>query len=260
MAYPTDDILGYPISTRPLNDIIREVILWLNSDDDKVRYIACVNPHSLEIARKDREFDFAIRSAQFIVPDGFGVILASKILGGSLQNRVTGMDLFIGLSRLLCNQKVRYSYFFLGSTEENLKSIEKKLALDFPHIRLAGSYSPPFKACFDSKENELMVEMVNKAAPDVLWVGMTAPKQEKWVYENKDRLNVKVIGPIGAVFDFYSGRIKRSHPFFQKYGLEWLPRFLREPRRLWRRNIISNPAFLWRVVAYRFGKIRGSRP
>ena len=96
-----------------------------------------------------------------------------------------------------------------------------------------------------------MIEAVNTAKPDVLWVGMTAPKQEKWIYQNRDKLDVKFIGAIGAVFDFYAGTVKRPHPIFQKMGLEWLPRLCSEPRRLWRRNFVSNPLFMLRVIKAR---------
>ena len=99
-----------------------------------------------------------------------------------------------------------------------------------------------------------MVEAINRAKPDVLWVGMTAPKQEKWVRQHRDRLEVRFIGPVGAVFDFFIGRVQRSHPLFQRLGLEWLPRLLQEPRRLWRRNFISNPSFLLRVLRARLAR------
>jgi N-acetylglucosaminyldiphosphoundecaprenol N-acetyl-beta-D-mannosaminyltransferase len=127
-----------------------------------------------------------------------------------------------------------------------------KMESDFSNIWVAGIFSPPFKEEFTHEENLMMIETINRAKPDVLWVGMTAPKQEKWVYENREKLNVKLLGPIGAVFDFYTGKVKRSATIFQKSGLEWLPRFLQEPRRLWKRNLISNPKFILRVIRYRF--------
>jgi N-acetylglucosaminyldiphosphoundecaprenol N-acetyl-beta-D-mannosaminyltransferase len=123
---------------------------------------------------------------------------------------------------------------------------------DFRNIRVVGTFSPPFKEEFSHEENLMVIEIINRAKPDVLWVGMTAPKQEKWIYENRDKLDVKLLGPIGAVFDFYTGNVKRSAPIYQKTGLEWLPRFLREPRRMWRRNLVSNPRFLLRIIGQRF--------
>jgi N-acetylglucosaminyldiphosphoundecaprenol N-acetyl-beta-D-mannosaminyltransferase len=122
-----------------------------------------------------------------------------------------------------------------------------------------GTFSPPFKEDFSHEENLTMIETINRAKPDVLWVGMTAPKQEKWIYENREKLDVKLLGPVGAVFDFYTGKVKRSAPIFQKTGLEWLPRFLREPRRLWKRNLISTPRFILRVICSKKEK-RGQAP
>ena len=133
--------------------------------------------------------------------------------------------------------------------------IKERMSIDFPNVKVVGTFSPPFKEDFTDDENDLMVEAINRVNPDILWVGMTAPKQEKWIYKNKERLQTKFIGAIGAVFDFYAGTKKRSHPWFQEHGLEWLPRFLREPRRLWRRNFISTPSFFYRIIKYRLAGI-----
>ena len=242
-------ILNYPISSLSKDDCLSVIVKWIWGAA-QAKYFVCANPHSLEVARKDAGFDLAIRNADLVVPDGVGIVIASKILGGSIRERVTGMDIFLGLSEAL-NKETGYSYFFLGSTEQNLIKIKEKMHADFPNITVAGTYSPLFKPEFSEEDNKLMVEAINQAEPDVLWVGMTAPKQEKWIQQNKDRLKVKFIGAIGAVFDFYTGNVKRAHPIFQKLGLEWLPRLLREPRRLWRRNFISNPSFLFRVIRHR---------
>lgn len=117
-----------------------------------------------------------------------------------------------------------------------------------PKIQLAGTCSPPFKESFSAEDIDAMIASVNAANADILWVGLSAPKQEKWIYENRDRLNVKFIGAVGAVFDFYAGNVRRSPPIFQKMGLEWLPRLLQQPRRLWRRMFVSAPVFVWHVL------------
>jgi N-acetylglucosaminyldiphosphoundecaprenol N-acetyl-beta-D-mannosaminyltransferase len=109
--------------------------------------------------------------------------------------------------------------------------------------------SPPFKDEFDEADDAAMIAAVNAARPDVLWVGMTAPKQEKWIYRNHDRLDVPFTGAIGAAFDFYAGTKKRAPQWVGQMGLEWLPRLVREPRRLWRRNLVSTPKFLYKVLA-----------
>ena len=118
---------------------------------------------------------------------------------------------------------------------------------EYPAVRLAGVYSPPFADAFTEEQDQAMIDAVNDAGPDVLWVGMTAPKQEKWVRQNLDKLDVKLVGCIGAAFDFFAGTKKRSAPFFRRLGLEWLPRFFREPRRMASRVLLSAPKFFLMV-------------
>ncbi len=180
-------------------------------------------------------------------------MLASKFLGGSIHRRITGSDVFSELN-LVLNKKGGYRYFFLGATENTLNALQKRFSLDYPNIVFAGAYSPPYKPAFNDDDNQLMINAINAVSPDVLWVGMTAPKQEKWILQNREKLNVKFIGAIGAVFDFYVGTVKRSPVFFQKVGLEWLPRLIQEPRRLFRRNFVSSPLFIIMIVKQRLGK------
>ncbi len=245
----TEEVIGYPVVTDDREKCIEEIVLWLESDKGS-KYFVCANPHSLVTAEDDPLFMDAIRTADLITPDGVGILIASRIIGGNIKDRITGSDVFRELSVSL-NKKGGFSYFFLGSTDSILKRIKDKLARDYPNIEFAGSFSPPYKSQFSDEDSRVMIGAVNVAKPDILWVGMTAPKQEKWIYENRDKLGVKFIGAIGAVFDFYTGNVKRSHPFFLKTGLEWLPRLLQEPRRLWRRNFVSNPRFLLRVIRQR---------
>jgi N-acetylglucosaminyldiphosphoundecaprenol N-acetyl-beta-D-mannosaminyltransferase len=251
-----DRLFGYRIAAESVEDCLDQIVSWLE-DGERRRYVACVNPHSLVVADGDPEFRQALLGSHLLVPDGVGILLGSRILGGKIRKLVTGSDIFSGLSRRLDQAgKRRYSYFFLGANEKTLRKISVRLPRDYPGIRLAGVYSPPFKAEFTAEDSRRMVEAVNAARPDVLWVGMTAPKQEKWIHEHLGSLDVKLIGAIGAVFDFYSGNVKRSHPVFRELGLEWLPRLCREPRRLWRRNFVSSPVFLARVIRERLGRGR----
>jgi N-acetylglucosaminyldiphosphoundecaprenol N-acetyl-beta-D-mannosaminyltransferase len=248
--YHSENILGYPVSTLSKNQCINEILSWIENGSTR-KYFVCANPHSLETAAIDPLFSEAIRNADLIVPDGIGIVMASRILGGAIRDRVTGSDIFWELSSRL-NKKNGFSFFFLGSTEEDLVKIKERMNEVFPNIKVAGIYSPPFRKEFSEEENLIMREAINRAEPDVLWIGMTAPKQEKWIYNNKSQLNVKFIGAIGAAFDFFTGHKKRSPIFFQRIGLEWLPRFLREPRRMWRRNLVSNPRFLLQIIGQRF--------
>lgn len=248
MQIEKEDILGYQVNSGGVNACATDVMSWVRSGDS-CRWLACFNPHSYAVARGRPDFSRVLREADWLVPDGAGVVLASHAMGGEINERVTGSDIFREVNEFLNN--IGGSAFLLGATEETLAAMRVRLAHDFPALRVAGTYSPPFKPTFSADENEKMISAVNAATPDVLWVGMTSPKQDLWISENRYRLNVKFAAAIGAVFDFYSGRVKRSHPVFQRIGLEWLPRLVQEPRRLWRRTFVSAPIFLWDIARAR---------
>lgn len=215
--------------------------------------INTINPHCYCEAKKDKYYNEALRYSDVLIPDGVGIVWATRILEGKKITRITGAD----LHRLTLDKtnKKKGKVFYLGSAPSTLKLIEQKLKKEYANIQVA-SLSPPYKAEFTDEENAVIVAAINSFQPDVLFVGMTAPKQEKWAYKHKDQLEVKIIASIGAVFDFYAGTIKRPGIFWQKLGLEWLPRLLREPKRLWKRNFVSTPCFLWDVFKAKMGWIK----
>jgi N-acetylglucosaminyldiphosphoundecaprenol N-acetyl-beta-D-mannosaminyltransferase len=145
----------------------------------------------------------------------------------------------------------RARVFLLGSTEETLTGIVNRMTKEWPAIRVVGTYAPPFRPGFTDDDIEAMVGRINSAEPDVLWVGITAPKQEELLWRLRGRLNVRFAAAIGGAFDFYVGNIPRAGTAFRRIGLEWLPRLLREPRRLWRRSFVSAPIFLMHVIRQR---------
>ena len=223
------------------------------------KYMACANPHSLVVAGNDSVFKNSLKEADILIPDGVGIALAALILRLPLKKKLAGSDFFLSLSDL-AEKNGGLKYFFLGSTDEVLERIQKRLAVDYPHIEICGIYSPPYKDEFDDHDNAVMIDLINRAKPDVLWVGMTAPKQEKWIFKNRDRLSVPFTAAIGAVFDFYAGTVKRPSVLLQTLGLEWLGRFIQEPRRLWRRNFISTPIFLYWVLKEKIHQTFGRSP
>lgn len=250
MQFNTDIIVGYQVAVEPISNVVNCITQWIDDEERSCRYFACLNPHSVEIAEEDEKFKESLTCADFLTPDGIGIVLASRLLGGKLSERITGMDVFVAVSKAM-NEARSGSCFFLGSTEETLEKIRAEMHQRFPHVRIAGTFSPPFREEFTAEDNEAMVRAINAASPDVLWVGLAAPKQEKWIHANQDRLNVNFAGPIGAVFDFFVGNVKRINPFWQRLGFEWLPRLVQEPRRLWRRSLVSAPRFIVRTVKYR---------
>ena len=248
-----ESMLGYEINNLPVKHCIASITKELDfasGDSEHCMWLACINPHSYAVALDDVEFDRALRDADWLVPDGVGIVLASHILSGSIRERVTGSDIFFGLHQHM-NAKGGMTVFFLGATEETLAQMSQRMALDYPDIRIVGTYSPPFRQSYSLAELNDIIDSINAVEPDVLWVGMTAPKQEKWIYDNHARLKVRFAGAVGAVFDFYTGRVRRSHTLFQRLGLEWLPRLVQQPRRLWRRIFLSAPIFIWHVIKAR---------
>ena len=208
--------------------------------------INTINAHSYNTARKDAAFAEALLKGDALIPDGASIVLAFKFLRHKNIERIAGWDLFLHEMDKL-NRKGGVC-FFLGSSEETLRKIKAKAAGVYPDIRIE-TYSPPYKSEFSEEDNRRMIEAVNRAKPDLLWVGMTAPKQEKWAYAHLKELDVNgPIGTIGAVFDFFAGNIRRAPLWWQKHGMEWLYRLIKEPKRMWKRYIIGNTLFLGYLV------------
>lgn len=245
-----ESLLGYKIYSNNLTECIDSIyntIIDYDIKKEKLSWLACLNPHSYIVAESDLLFKKSLNDCRWLIPDGCGIILASLILGGTIRSRITGFDIFYNLSKRL-NNFDKFSVFLVGSTNSTLEIIKQKLNLEFPNIIVAGVYSPPFTDVYSKDEIDEMVGRINKANADVLWVGLSAPKQEKWIFNNKRSLNVKFAAGIGAVFDFYAGNVKRSPKIFQILWLEWLPRLMQQPNRLWRRNFVSTPLFILAIL------------
>ena len=216
--------------------------------------IDTVNAHSFVVARKDGVFAKALMRADALLPDGISIVKACRWLGtkNAPVEKIAGADLFAYEMGKL--EEKGGTCFFLGSSPSTLEKIVERAAKDYPHIDIK-TFSPPYKAVFSPEENQAMVDAVNAADPDLLWVGMTAPKQEKWLDEHWAELAIRChAGAIGAVFDFFAGTVERAPQKWIDLGLEWLYRLLKEPRRTWRRYLVNNPRFLWLVLQERLAK------
>ncbi len=217
----------------------------LDSLPAKKLLINTINAHSYNVAQKDKEFAEALEHSDVLLPDGISIVFAIKLLKGIRLTKIAGADLFMYEMNRLDNQSGRC--FFLGSSESTLERISEKIRTDFPNVLVSG-YSPPFKPEFTTSDNKKMISLINQSKPDVLFIGMTAPKQEKWAYIHFNELEVGHICCIGAVFDFYSGKIDRAPKWIISLGLEWFFRLIKEPRRLWRRYLIGNSMFIWSIL------------
>ena len=210
--------------------------------------INTINAHSYNTALKDKIFAEALIKGNVLIPDGISIVKACKWLKAKSQpqERIAGWDLFeFEMNRL--NQKGG-KCFFMGSSEKVLNLIKKRASVDYPNIQIE-TYSPPYKPEFSDEDNKKIIDAINQADPDLLWIGMTAPKQEKWTYTHWNELNIHChVGTIGAVFDFFAGTVERAPLWWQEHGLEWLYRLIKEPKRMWRRYIIGNTLFLWNIL------------
>lgn len=220
--------------------------------------INTINAHSYNTARKDSLFAEALTNGDVLLPDGVSIVKACKwIKAKSLpKERIAGWDLFVfemeKLEReseeLRTKSEESKIVMFMGSSQKVLDLIVKRAAEVYPHLKVV-TYSPPYKPEFTDEDNKAIIDAIHAANPDLLWIGMTAPKQEKWTYSHWKELNIHChVGSIGAVFDFFAGTMKRAPMWWQEHGLEWLYRLLKEPKRMWRRYIIGNTLFLWNMV------------
>jgi N-acetylglucosaminyldiphosphoundecaprenol N-acetyl-beta-D-mannosaminyltransferase len=238
-------LLDINIDRMSLAEVTEEALQAINRKISQIVFV-CANPHSLVVAQHDYGFQSALTQADLVVADGIGVSFMARLVGVQIGPRITGTDYFEAVLMAL-QHRGGGRVFFFGSSQRVLDLIAQRFTCDFPALTLCGMYSPPFGS-WSEDENRRMVQVINDAKPDILWVGMTAPKQEKWVEENRHNLTVPVIGSIGAVFDFYAGTYARAPQWIWHIGLEWAYRLMLEPRRMWRRNFVSAPMFVWLVL------------
>lgn len=238
-------MLGLPVSAASLDAVADTICGWV-AGGGPARYFVCMNPHSFECARRDQGFMAAALAADLLVPDGIGVVLASRLRGGIIRERVCGPDIFLAVTKRL-NAEGGRSVFFLGGRQETLDRVIDRHQREFPRIRIAGCLAPPYKPVFDAADNAAMADAINASGADVLWVGLGSPKQECWSHQIHGVVSAKVIGPIGAMFDFYAGTMPMAPRWIQAAGMQWLYRLVKEPRRLWWRNI-DGPLFALRAL------------
>lgn len=208
-------------------------------------YIVVANVDTVVKSKSDGVFKKAVDESGLSIPDGFPLLLMGRLKGYQLKKRAYGPDLMFEF--LKSSESKGYSHFFYGATDDTLTRLIKNIKMLFPGIRIAGSYAPPFRP-LTGEEDAGIVEMIKGAAPDVLWVGIGCPKQELWMREHKEMLNVPVMVGVGAAFDFLSGVKPQAPVWMRDNGLEWLFRLAGEPKRLWRRYLIGNSLFIYYVL------------
>ncbi|MEX2195807.1 MAG: WecB/TagA/CpsF family glycosyltransferase [Thermoleophilaceae bacterium] len=237
---PTRDILGIPIA-------MTDYAETMDAMDGMVArrergYVCAVAVHALTVSYGDPEMRDALLRSTLTVPDGMPLVWAANMLGESLPNRVYGPELMRRYNDR-CAERGHRVWLYGGRDQGSLVQLALKLRQRHPGIKIVGGYSPPFRA-LTGEEEDAIAKQIDEARPDVLWVGIGVPKQEKWMAQMRERLNVPVMCAVGAAFDFHAGRISQAPPWMQERGLEWTYRIAQEPRRLLPRYLYYNPRFM----------------
>lgn len=233
--------MGYNVFTGKLSDI----------DHNKKQLLNTFSPNSYGMALSDKEFSVALKNTDILVLDGMGIAIGSILLYGKNIKKIAGQDCFDHF--IAEANKNSWNVFFLGSSESTLRKIINRLRIEYPNVK-AGGFAPLFKKVFTAEENQLMVKNINSFNPDILFIGMTAPKQEKWAYQHKDLINARIITTIGNVFDWYAGNSKRPAKIWIKLRLEWFIRIFHRPEIL-KRNT-KNQMLFFRDLLLVFLKIK----
>jgi len=237
--------LGNKISAMDMKETLEKISNWMRLDRSVPHWIVGKDMHGVVEAERHADFKYILNDVDLFLPDGISLLWLLRLNGFNVKERVSGIDLMVNFFPIA--EKQGFSSYFYGDTEKTLQALDKKLMDKFPKLKIAGMYSPPFRELTKLEDDEI-VEKINKSNPDVLWVGLGVPKQEKWIFEHRERLNVPVVMGVGAAFKFLSGDIKRAPKWIGNLGFEWLWRFFQEPKRMWKRVFIDMPFFLWLAV------------
>lgn len=242
------EVIGSPIDALTWDEAIERIHLWASSHESRV--VCICNVHSVVTARSDSGFSAVIRDADMATADGFPVALMLRRLGVPGQERINGPDLMLRYCRRIA--ATRESIYLYGGSEATLEVLRRRLLEECPGLVIAGAHSPPYRELTPA-EDAAMVAEINASGAGVVWVGLGCPKQEKWMADHRGRINAVMVG-VGAAFDYHAGTIKRAPLWMQRNGLEWLYRLVTEPRRLWRRYLVTNSLFVWHAVRQLAGR------
>jgi N-acetylglucosaminyldiphosphoundecaprenol N-acetyl-beta-D-mannosaminyltransferase len=234
-------VLGVPVNAVQIPGAIATMEEWIRNKTGP-HFVAVTGMHGVVEARRQPEFKSIIREASLVVPDGMPLVWMGRWHGFKMRRRVYGPEL---METFFKTTRDRYRHFFYGGAPGVAALLANKMQKRYG-IRTAGTCSPPFRRLTPEEEQDV-VRMVRSVSPDVLWVGLSTPKQEKWMWAFRDRLDVPVMVGVGAAFDFHTGRVKQAPVWMREHGLEWLFRLASEPRRLWRRYLVYGPQFIWNV-------------
>lgn len=237
------NVLGVGVSAITMEMAVDTIEEWIVRREPN--YVCVTGVHGIMECQRDEALRGIHNAAGLVTPDGMPLVWLSRRMGFRHVERVYGPDLMLAVCKRSAKQG--YRQFFYGGGPGVVEKLKDRLNLRFPGLQIADSYSPPFRE-LTPEEDKLLVERINAAKADIVWVGISTPKQERWMAGHLGQLTAPVLIGVGAAFDFHAGLKRQAPRWMQKNGLEWLFRLATEPRRLWRRYLINNPWFMWLVL------------
>jgi len=249
LSTKTYSLLGMRVDAVQIPDTIARMEDWIGRRE-ACHFVAVTDMHSVMEAQHDRGFKSMLMGADLVVPDGFPLVWLGRRKGFALRSRVCGPELMAAF----CEQTARKAcrHFFYGGAPGVADDLAVRFTARFPGLIVAGTYCPPFRELTPQEDREA-VEAIESSRADVVWVGLGAPKQERWMFEHRERLSVPVLIGVGAAFDFHTGRVPRAPGWMRDHGFEWLFRLAMEPRRLWKRYLVHGSEFILLVALESMG-------
>jgi N-acetylglucosaminyldiphosphoundecaprenol N-acetyl-beta-D-mannosaminyltransferase len=242
------NILGIHVSAVNMTSVLEVIEGWISS---KGRFYVCVTGvYGIVESQRDSKLKMIYNRAGLATPDGMPTVWLGRLHGFEKMQRVYGPDLMLAL----CDPSLGkgYKHFLYGGGVGGADCLSDSLIKRFPGLQIVGVISPPFRQLTQDEDTEV-INRINNAAPDIVWVGLGAPKQEIWMYDHRNQIDAPVMIGVGAAFDFLAGKKKQAPRWMQRNGLEWFYRLMSEPKRLWKRYLINNPLFIWYVVLQELG-------
>lgn len=242
-------MLGVSVAALQIPQVVLQMKQWIE-ERERCHYIAVTGMHGVTEAQHDSGFKHILKSADLVVPDGMPLVWLARAKGHSLRRRVYGPELM----DVFCAESVArgYKHFLYGGAPGVAENLAGALREKHHNLSIIGTLGPPFRN-LTAEEDEHIVTQINDMRPDVVWVGLSTPKQERWMFEHRDRLNASVLVGVGAAFDFGAGLKSQAPTWMRESGLEWLFRLWQEPRRLWRRYLVYGAQFTYWVTLEQLG-------
>lgn len=236
------DVLGVEVSTVNQDMALDEVTRWI--DEQQPHYVCVTGVHGVMECQRDEKLRDIHNASGLTTPDGMPMVWAGHKAGAAWMDRVYGPDLMLNVLERAAERG--WTSYLYGGKDGVPELLAEKLTERIPDLKIVGAYSPPFRALTEEEDAQI-VQRINDSGADLVWVGLSTPKQEKWMDAHRDRLNAPALFGVGAAFDFHAGLVPQAPEWMQKRGLEWFYRLTKEPKRLWRRYFRNNPAYLWKI-------------